>query len=95
MFIPFVSIIASFGTGIEVVFIQEFRTLLFNDGCACLQIGSHYHFIETNPYLIFDREKAYGMRLNILAGTAVRFEVTVDICFASEFTMCITSVKTL
>ena len=40
-----------------------------------LQIGSHYHFIEANPYLVFDRKRAYGMRLNILAGTAVRFEV--------------------
>ncbi|PWZ38365.1 Urease [Zea mays] len=39
-----------------------------------IQIGSHYHFIETNPYLVFDRKRAYGMRLNILAGTAVRFE---------------------
>jgi len=39
-----------------------------------VQVGSHYHFIETNPYLRFDRRKAYGKRLNILAGTAVRFE---------------------
>ncbi|KQK12406.1 urease [Brachypodium distachyon] len=39
-----------------------------------IQIGSHYHFIEANPYLIFDRKRAYGMRLNIPAGTAVRFE---------------------
>lgn len=39
------------------------------------QVGSHYHFIETNPYLVFDRAAAYGMRLNIAAGTAVRFEV--------------------
>jgi len=39
-----------------------------------VQIGSHYHFIEANPYLVFDRKRAYGMRLNILAGTAVRFE---------------------
>ncbi|KAI3867799.1 hypothetical protein MKX03_019259 [Papaver bracteatum] len=39
-----------------------------------VQVGSHYHFIEVNPYLIFDRSKAYGMRLNIPAGTAVRFE---------------------
>ncbi|RCV21329.1 hypothetical protein SETIT_4G130600v2 [Setaria italica] len=39
-----------------------------------VQIGSHYHFIEANPYLVFDRERAYGMRLNIIAGTAVRFE---------------------
>lgn len=39
-----------------------------------IQVGSHYHFIEVNPYLVFDRKKAYGMRLNIPAGTATRFE---------------------
>ncbi|XP_026402592.1 urease-like isoform X1 [Papaver somniferum] len=39
-----------------------------------VQIGSHYHFIEVNPYLVFDRRRAYGMRLNIPAGTAIRFE---------------------
>lgn len=39
-----------------------------------LQIGSHYHFIETNPSLSFDRGKAYGKRLDIAAGTAIRFE---------------------
>jgi len=39
-----------------------------------IQVGSHYHFVETNPYLRFDRAKAYGMRLDIAAGTAVRFE---------------------
>uniref|UniRef100_A0A0D9XR88 urease n=1 Tax=Leersia perrieri TaxID=77586 RepID=A0A0D9XR88_9ORYZ len=39
-----------------------------------IQIGSHYHFIEANQYLVFDRQRAYGMRLNIPAGTAVRFE---------------------
>jgi urease len=39
-----------------------------------IQVGSHFHFIETNPYLEFDREKAFGKRLNIAAGTAVRFE---------------------
>jgi len=39
-----------------------------------LQIGSHYHFIETNAALVFDRIKSYGMRLDIPAGTAVRFE---------------------
>ncbi|KAL0921292.1 hypothetical protein M5K25_008351 [Dendrobium thyrsiflorum] len=39
-----------------------------------IQVGSHYHFIEVNPYLFFDRRKAYGMRLNIPAGTAIRFE---------------------
>ncbi|ONK77715.1 uncharacterized protein A4U43_C02F9770 [Asparagus officinalis] len=40
-----------------------------------IQMGSHYHFIEANPYLVFDRRKSYGMRLNILAGAATRFEV--------------------
>ena len=39
-----------------------------------IQIGSHYHFFEVNPALDFDRTAAYGMRLNIPAGTAVRFE---------------------
>ncbi|CAN0409022.1 unnamed protein product, partial [Phaeothamnion confervicola] len=39
-----------------------------------LQVGSHYHFIETNKLLKFDRALSYGRRLHILAGTAVRFE---------------------
>jgi urease subunit beta len=39
-----------------------------------IQVGSHYHFFETNDALAFDRSAAYGMRLNIAAGTAVRFE---------------------
>ena len=39
-----------------------------------IQVGSHYHFFEANAALSFDREAAYGMRLNIAAGTAVRFE---------------------
>ena len=39
-----------------------------------IQVGSHYHFYETNPALKFDREKARGCRLDIAAGTAVRFE---------------------
>ncbi len=39
-----------------------------------IQVGSHYHFFETNPALKFDRKKARGMRLDIAAGTAVRFE---------------------
>ena len=39
-----------------------------------IQVGSHYHFFETNDALTFDRTAAYGMRLNIAAGTAVRFE---------------------
>lgn len=45
-----------------------------NSGDRPIQVGSHYHFFETNPALNFDRGKAYGMRLNITAGTAVRFE---------------------
>ncbi|CAK9155801.1 unnamed protein product [Ilex paraguariensis] len=46
-----------------------------NTGDRPIQVGSHYPFIEVNPYLVFDRRKAYGMRLNIPAGTAIRFEV--------------------
>ncbi len=45
-----------------------------NLGDRPIQVGSHYHFIECNPYLRFDRAKSYGMRLDIPAGTAVRFE---------------------
>jgi len=45
-----------------------------NSGDRPIQVGSHYHFFETNPALIFDREKTRGFRLNIAAGTAVRFE---------------------
>jgi urease subunit beta len=45
-----------------------------NSGDRPIQVGSHYHFFETNPALKFDRAKARGMRLNIAAGTAVRFE---------------------
>src|SRR5438445_10242801 len=45
-----------------------------NAGDRPIQVGSHYHFFETNPALKFDRKKARGMRLNIPAGTAVRFE---------------------
>ncbi len=45
-----------------------------NTGDRPIQIGSHFHFYETNPALAFDRAVAYGMRLNITAGTAVRFE---------------------
>jgi urease subunit gamma/beta len=45
-----------------------------NTGDRPIQVGSHYHFFETNPALSFDREKARGMRLDIPAGTAVRFE---------------------
>lgn len=45
-----------------------------NTGDRPIQVGSHYHFAETNPALRFDRDKARGMRLDIVAGTAVRFE---------------------
>jgi len=45
-----------------------------NTGDRPIQVGSHYHFFETNPALQFDRKKARGVRLDIAAGTAVRFE---------------------
>jgi urease subunit beta len=45
-----------------------------NSGDRPIQVGSHYHFAETNPALRFDRAAARGMRLNIASGTAVRFE---------------------
>jgi urease subunit beta len=45
-----------------------------NGGDRPIQIGSHFHFYEVNSAMKFDREEAYGMRLNIMAGTAVRFE---------------------
>ena len=47
---------------------------IMNSGDRPIQVGSHYHFFETNEALKFDRKKAYGCRLNIAAGTAVRFE---------------------
>jgi urease subunit beta len=54
---------------------RETVTLLVeNSGDRPVQVGSHYHFYETNAALVFDREKARGCRLDIAAGTAVRFE---------------------
>ena len=50
------------------------RVLVSHTGDRPVQVGSHYHFFEVNRMLQFDREAAYGMRLNIPAGTAVRFE---------------------
>ena len=47
---------------------------IVNTGDRPIQVGSHYHFYETNEALKFERKKAYGCRLNIAAGTAVRFE---------------------
>lgn len=48
--------------------------VVINRGDRPIQVGSHYHFSETNSALVFDRDAAHGMRLNIAAGTAVRFE---------------------
>jgi urease subunit beta len=45
-----------------------------NTGDRPIQVGSHYHFFETNRALVFDREKAYGTRLDLPSGTSVRFE---------------------
>lgn len=50
------------------------RLVVRNTGDRPIQVGSHYHFFETNRALAFDRAAAYGQRLNIPAGTAVRFE---------------------
>jgi urease subunit beta len=50
------------------------RVTVSNTGDRPIQVGSHYHFFETNEALKFDREMARGFRLNIAAGTAVRFE---------------------
>ena len=56
-------------TGLKAVAVK-----VANTGDRPIQVGSHYHFFETNPALKFDRRKARGMRLDIAAGTAVRFE---------------------
>lgn len=48
--------------------------VVVNTGDRPVQVGSHFHFFEINPQLAFNREQAFGMRLNIPAGTAVRFE---------------------
>jgi len=50
------------------------KVLVANSGDRPIQVGSHYHFYETNPALHFDRSVALGFRLDIPAGTAVRFE---------------------
>jgi urease beta subunit len=50
------------------------RVIVANTGDRPIQVGSHYHFYETNKALRFDRSAAYGMRLDIAAGTAMRFE---------------------
>jgi urease subunit beta len=53
---------------------QTLTLKIANAGDRPIQVGSHYHFYETNAALKFERQKAYGFRLNIPAGTAVRFE---------------------
>lgn len=61
----------------EVVLNKGRKTLMLiisNTGDRPVQVGSHYHFYETNSALSFDREKSRGFRLNIASGTAVRFE---------------------
>ena len=53
---------------------ETVKVVVKNSGDRPVQIGSHYHFFEVNRALLFERKNAYGMRLNIPAGTAVRFE---------------------
>ena len=53
---------------------ETLSVIVTNTGDRPVQVGSHYHFAETNPALDFDRAAARGMRLDIAAGTAVRFE---------------------
>ena len=53
---------------------RTLRVTVANSGDRPIQVGSHFHFFETNDALTFDREPTRGMRLNIAAGTAVRFE---------------------
>ncbi len=50
------------------------RVTVVNTGDRPVQVGSHFHFFEVNKQMLFERSKAFGMRLNIAAGTAVRFE---------------------
>jgi urease subunit beta len=60
---------------IELNFGKEVKTVtVSNSGDRPIQVGSHYHFFEANKALIFDRELTFGMRLDIPAGTAIRFE---------------------
>lgn len=54
--------------------LEGITLLVSNTGDRPVQVGSHYHFAETNSALLFDREAAHGMRLDIAAGTAIRFE---------------------
>ena len=63
------------GAPVELNIGRDTRTIKVNNtGDRPVQVGSHYHFFEVNKALIFDRATAYGMRLDLPAGTAVRFE---------------------
>ncbi len=66
---------------------KAFTVKVTNTGDRPVQVGSHYHFFEANEALAFDRKAAYGCRLNVAAGTAVRFEPgqtrTVELVFVS------------
>ena len=53
---------------------KSISILVVNEGDRPIQVGSHYHFAETNEFLKFDRENSRGMRLDIPSGTAIRFE---------------------
>lgn len=57
---------------------ESFVIKVKNTGDRPIQVGSHYHFYETNPALLFTREKTRGFRLNIASGTAIRFEPGQD-----------------
>lgn len=61
--------VITFNEGAETVTLH-----VANTGDRPVQVGSHYHFYETNPVLSFDRDRARGMRLDIVPGTAIRFE---------------------
>jgi len=61
----------------DIIFNEDAETVTLNvsnSGDRPVQVGSHYHFYEVNPALSFDRERSLGMRLDIAAGTATRFE---------------------
>ena len=61
----------------DIILNQNSKSLsltVSNKGDRPIQVGSHYHFAEANDYLEFDRKTAYGKRLNIASGTAIRFE---------------------
>lgn len=53
---------------------RRIQMMVANGGDRPIQVGSHYHFFEVNPALQFEREKTFGMRLDIPSGTSVRFE---------------------